>query len=118
MNDDDDLIDELTRGQRAQERNGRFLTVQYPANPVGEPFFEDTLKSPGLSPEETVLRQQALVTANLYCTDERNRRILLDYYFTDKLAREIGFANGVSESRISQILAAEVGKIRAQFRCV
>jgi len=46
---------------------------------------------------------------------ERDRHILVRHFFEDVPMKVIGAELGVTESRISQIVTAAIGKLRQQF---
>jgi RNA polymerase sigma factor (sigma-70 family) len=49
------------------------------------------------------------------CLDEREAKILFLYYIDNKGMKEIGLSEGVSESRVSQILSLCRKKLKRQF---
>lgn len=74
---------------------------------------------PAVAPDEAyaAVERRARVAGLLAGLKPRERRVVLDYYYRGLTMKAIGVRLGVNESRISQILAAAMRKLRAAVGC-
>jgi RNA polymerase sigma factor FliA len=73
---------------------------------------------PGAGPHESYVwkEMQLKVRDGLGALSERERMVLTLYYYEELTMKEIGLAMGVTESRVSQIHAQALLKLKARFK--
>ena len=107
--------DTLTRGERRRARQ-----ESTPSAPriVSDNDELEAAAAPQDGDVSDVLAQEEMVEelrAALATLPERERYILSRHFFDDVPMRAVGAELGVTESRISQIVTAAVGRLRARF---
>lgn len=79
------------------------------------PTRAELLRSDVELPDERMAREEQVAALRdaMLALDEQERTVLALYYFENLRSREIGELLGVSESRVSQVRARAVGRLRA-----
>lgn len=79
------------------------------------PTRAELLGSDDERPDERIAREEeiAVLRDAMLDLDDQERTVLALYYFEDLRSREIGELLGVSESRVSQLRARAIARLRA-----
>lgn len=104
-----ELLREKERIQRADSPSDRTVPVEEFASRVSDPNALDPHRE--LERQEAIFRLMQIVEA----LSERERRLLLLYYRDELTMKEVGAQLGVNESRISQIHAKLLTKLRHEL---
>jgi RNA polymerase sigma factor (sigma-70 family) len=108
--------DYVTRGHRRELGVERLNVQFFPEHEKGEGLRESMIESPDTNPEDHTIHQEVREVIYLYETKEDYRLILIEYYFIDMTQKEIANKWRISEGRISQILTAELRKLRNYYQ--